>query len=211
MFGFERPFGEVVLFSANVWSYITASENVQTVGDRCFASIPHGEGETFLGFIPWLLAAVGASGLIWHRSEKRRLGALRASRGVAYVTAIVDPACVITQFIAVMSVVLFGGFDFEVFGLAISARTPQRLLMQFASSLALLLGISPRARIEARANPALADLLRARRDDRWRCGCRSGRMPNAGDSLRVWLRPLRRALRLRAWLQRRPRHPRATR
>src|SRR6185436_4171578 len=29
MFGFQRPFGEVVLFSANVWSYITASENLR--------------------------------------------------------------------------------------------------------------------------------------------------------------------------------------
>jgi hypothetical protein len=44
-----------------------------------------------------------------------------------------------------MSVVLFGGFDFWF----ISARTPQRLIMQFVIALALLLGVSPRARIES--------------------------------------------------------------
>jgi len=56
---------------------------------------------------------------------------------------------VITQFIAVMSVVLFGGFDLRLLGLTISARTPQRLLMQFVVSLVLLLAISSRARVEA--------------------------------------------------------------
>ena len=39
---------------------------------------------------------------------------------------------------------MFGGFEFGF----ISARTPRRLLMQFVIALALLLAISPRARIE---------------------------------------------------------------
>ena len=55
---------------------------------------------------------------------------------------------VITQLIALLSVVLFGGFDVSLLGVTISARTPQRLLMQFVVASALLLGISPRARIE---------------------------------------------------------------
>jgi hypothetical protein len=54
----------------------------------------------------------------------------------------------VTQLIAVLSVVLFGGFDLHILGITISARTPQRLLMQFAVALALLLAISPRARVE---------------------------------------------------------------
>jgi hypothetical protein len=104
---------------------------------------PHGEGETFLGFVPWLLALLALSGLIWDRSEER--SALRASvpAWLTYVSAFLLLA-VITQLIGVLSVVLFGGFEFGV----ISARTPQRLLMQFVIALALLLGISPRARIE---------------------------------------------------------------
>jgi len=141
-FGIERPFGEVVLFSANVWSYITASENLRLWG-KALRFYPHGEGETFLGFVPWLLALLALSGLIWDRSEER--SALRASvpAWLTYVSAFLLLA-VITQLIGVLSVVLFGGFEFGV----ISARTPQRLLMQFVIALALLLGISPRARIE---------------------------------------------------------------
>ena len=54
---------------------------------------------------------------------------------------------VVTQLIAVLSVVLFGGFDVRLLGITISARTPQRLLMQFAVALALLLIVSPRARV----------------------------------------------------------------
>ena len=69
---------------------------------------------------------------------------------------------VVTQLIAVMSVVMFGGF--ESLG-SISARTPQRLLMQFVVALALLLAVSPRARLEARAAHALADRIRVGRDD----------------------------------------------
>jgi hypothetical protein len=142
-FGIERPFGEVVLFSANVWSYITASENLRLWG-KALRFYPHGEGETFLGFVPWLLALIALSGLIWHRSEEKR--DLRASVPPwrPYVTAFLLLA-VVTQLIAVLSVVMFGGFELGF----ISARTPQRLLMQFAIALALLLGISPRARIEA--------------------------------------------------------------
>ena len=35
---------------------------------------------------------------------------------------------VTTQFIGVVTVVIFGGFDINVFGLDIRARTPQRLI-----------------------------------------------------------------------------------
>jgi len=147
MFGFERSFGEVVLYSANVWSYVTAAENVRLWG-HTLRFYPHGEGETFLGFIPWLLAAISLSSLIGHRSEEKYASVSSVSPWRTYVAAFLLLA-VITQFIAVMSVVLFGGFDLRLFGLAIIARTPQRLLMQFLVSLALLLGISPRARVEA--------------------------------------------------------------
>ena len=142
LFGIERPFGEVVQFSANVWSYVTASENLKLFG-KMLRFYPHGEGETFLGFMPWLLALIALSSLLWHRSDEKEV--LRASVPPwrTYVTAFLLLA-VITQLIAVMSVVLFGGFDFWF----ISARTPQRLIMQFVIALALLLGVSPQARIE---------------------------------------------------------------
>jgi hypothetical protein len=58
------------------------------------------------------------------------------------------------------SVVFFGGFELGW----IRARTPQRLIMQFAIALALLLAISPRARSKAR-DAAIADRLRASAHD----------------------------------------------
>ena len=45
LFGIERPFGEVVSFSANVWSYVTASENLRLWG-KALRFYPRGEGET---------------------------------------------------------------------------------------------------------------------------------------------------------------------
>lgn len=153
-FGIERPFGEVVSFSANVWSYVTASENLRLFG-KMLRFYPHGEGETFLGFVPWLLAAIAVAGLIWRTDQK---GPLRDSvsplapgavEGWLKYVSVVLCLVVVTQLIAVLAAVLFGGFDLSIFGITISARTPQRMLLQFAVALALLLIISARARIEA--------------------------------------------------------------
>jgi hypothetical protein len=161
LFGFERSFGEVVQYSANVWSYITASENL-TFWGKALRYYPHGEGETFLGFVPWLLAMVALSAAISH-SWSPRTGARpalsepgdAASSRVAgrvegsplrRVFVVLLTIAVITQFFALMSAVTFGGFDLNVLGLMISARTPRRLLMQFVVAAALLLIVSPTAR-----------------------------------------------------------------
>ena len=156
LYGFERPFGEVVLFSANVWSYITASENLSLWG-KVLRFYPHGEGETFLGFVPWLLAIVAIVAAMWRsrvgarpalsepvaaaRGDGRVERARRARRVIVVLLAI----AVTTQFIALMSAVTLGGFDLNVLGLMISARTPQRLLMQFVVAAMLLLLVSPAA------------------------------------------------------------------
>jgi len=142
VFGIERPFGEIVQFSANVWSYVTASENLKLFG-KMLRFYPHGEGETFLGFIPWLLASVAVASLVKSAFQKD-VSVSSVPPWLTYVSAFLLLA-VVTQLIAVMSVVMFGGFEFGF----ISARTPQRLITQFAIALALLLGISSRARIEA--------------------------------------------------------------
>jgi hypothetical protein len=144
-FGFERTFGEVVLYSANVWSYITASENLWLFG-KALRYFPHGEGETFLGFVPWLLASVAVAGLV-RTAFQKNVSAPSASLWLRSLTVFFWLA-VITQLIAVVSVFLFGGFDLNLFGLSISARTPQRLVLQFVIVFALLLGISPTARVQ---------------------------------------------------------------
>jgi len=142
VFGIERPFGEIVQFSANVWSYITASENLKLWG-KALRFYPHGEGEAFLGFIPWLLASVAVASLV-RSAFKKDSSVPSVSPWLTYVSVFLL-LIVVTQLVAVLSVVMFGGFEFGF----ISARTPQRLIMQFLIALALLLGISPRARIEA--------------------------------------------------------------
>lgn len=142
-FGFARPFGEVLGFSANVWSYLTASENVWLWGETLrFYTRP--EGETFLGFVPWLLAMIAGVALV-HRevaatpSQGDRRGWVRGLLISMTVLAVI-------QFVALAGAVAFGGFDVRAFGITISARTPQRLLMQTVAAAGLVLALSPRAR-----------------------------------------------------------------
>ncbi len=143
VFGFSRPFGEVVGFSANVWSYLTASENVWLWG-KTLRYYTRPEGETFLGFVAWLLAIAAAAALV------RREVAADPSRGDrrrwVRVLLVVMTAAAVIQFAALASAVTFGGFDLRIFGATISARTPQRLLMQFVACAGLVLALSPRAR-----------------------------------------------------------------
>ncbi|MSO51836.1 MAG: hypothetical protein EXQ51_05385 [Acidobacteria bacterium] len=149
-FGFERPFGEVVRFSANVWSYVTASESLWLFG-KALRYYPHGEGETFVGFVPWLLAFVALIALVAapgsdpEQEVKRGLTPPSPlwKRALIVLLAVV----VITQFIAVVSAVVFGGFNVDVLAVPIRARSPQRLLWQFAAAAALLLMVSPRTRV----------------------------------------------------------------
>jgi hypothetical protein len=151
LFSIERPLGEVVNFSANVWSYVTASENVWLWGDLLrFYGRP--EGETFLGFIPWLLAGAALASVsgpvvapAFRRGIPRPKPGATPLRVFKWALAII----VITQFIAVMSAVIFGGFDLRAFGMQIRARTVSRLLLQFVIAAGLLLVLSPRLRTQA--------------------------------------------------------------
>ena len=182
-FGIERPFGEVVLFSANVWSYITASENL-TLWGKTLRFYPHGEGETFLGFVPWLLAGLALVSLFRSGfSQNSSVPAADSAQvsGVRRIGTWFLLLAVVTQLIAVLSAVIFGGFDVRVFGLTISARTPQRLLMQFAVALALLLIVSPRARVEGARimRSPIAFALVATILAMW---LSLGPLPNAGES-----------------------------
>ena len=152
-FGFERPFGEVVFFSANVWSYITAAEPVRMWG-KILRYYPHGEGETFLGFVPALLALVAVVAAVREAAAEKRPGLFfepdapkKETRSLfRRVLTVILTVAVVTQFIAVASAVIFGGFDVSFFGIALRARTAQRLLMQLAVAVVLLLMVAPRMR-----------------------------------------------------------------
>ena len=156
LFEIERPFGEVVQFSANFWSYFTASENLNVWG-RALRFSPRPEGETFLGFMPWLLAAVALVALFLRPRaiETTAVDSLPSgfdtmahgfSRGI--ITWFLFVASV-TQFIALMSVVMLGGFEVNMFGIHIRARTPMRMVLQFVAAAGLLLAVAPRMRQRA--------------------------------------------------------------
>ena len=205
--GFKRPFGEVVTYSANVWSYVTASENLWLFG-KMLRYYPHGEGETFIGFVPWVLAAVAIARLLVSTpgsdpSEILARGQTPAPRPLPAWRRILIGLLVVavtTQFIGVVTVVIFGGFDINVFGLDIRARTPQRLIWQFAGAATLLLIASARVRaVLAQAARSPRDVLRGCDGARdvavaW-SGAEGRRFPGVG----LWA--VRRALRVCARLQ----------
>ena len=146
LFGFERSIGEVYFFSANIRSYFTASENLWLYG-KWLRAFPSSEQELFLGFVPWLLVLIGGGSLIASRvivigNDSGRVAGWR--RIVTWLLLVATAA----QLIAIISVVAFGGFEFSLLGIPISARTPARLTWQFLAAFVLLLIASPRARAE---------------------------------------------------------------
>ena len=142
-FAIERPIGEVVWFSANVWSYATASESLWLWGD-IMRAYPRAEGETFLGIVPWLLALAVLVPLFRSVAFGGALegNAPRWLRITFWLLLVIATA----QLVALISVVLFGGFNVGVGGLRIRASTPMRLLFQFITAAGLLLAVSPRLR-----------------------------------------------------------------
>ena len=146
-FGFERPIGEVYYFSANLWSYLTASENVRLYG-RLLRAHPSNEQELFLGFVALALATVAVVAAFVRPETRTALAPSSASKAMRIVTVVLALAAA-TQFIALMNALLFGGLDVTIAGIRIRATTPARLAMQFLVAFGLLLAVSRRARQEA--------------------------------------------------------------
>lgn len=179
-YGFERPYGEVLFFSANIWSYITAAEPVRLWGS-VLRFHPYGERETFLGFVPWLLAGLA----VWRARvadpsppsrlrqppSPRPCRSAEASRGGGghggrasplwrqILSGVLGPL-VVLQFVALAGAILVGGIEIRVLGVPIAARSPGRLLLQLVGATALLLIASPGTRQTAarlaRAAPVLS-------------------------------------------------------
>ena len=141
MFAIERPIGEVIRFSAHVWSYVTASENVRLYG-HVLRYYVQPEGETFLGFVPWALAVTAVGFLLVSTRHEAATGRFDKWRAVRWLLTLLAAI----QFAGLMSVLMFGGIDVDVLGVRIRATTPQRLLIQFVVCFGLLLTLSPRMR-----------------------------------------------------------------
>ncbi len=155
LYGFARSLDEVRAFSANVWSYATASESLLVWG-RLLRLHAGPEGATFLGVTVLVLAAlaVGAVARDAYRGARDLPPLSAPRRAVAIVLAL----AVTVQTLVLLSTLMVGGFRLAGAGLSIRASRPLRALAQAVVFLVALLIASPRARAVARrviASPAV--------------------------------------------------------
>jgi len=142
-FGFERPLDEIVRFSASAWSYLTASGQVQLWGSLLRFDT-RSESDTFLGFMPWLLAAVAIGALVARREPGMAVRPGAIERRFAWLTPVM--ATVLAVQAAALAIIVFGGASVTVLGVSLSARSPVRTLVQLGLTAAVLLAVSPAAR-----------------------------------------------------------------
>jgi len=138
--GFERSLGEVIRFSADVFSYFSAPEALRLWGPIVQA-YPKPEGELFFGFTPVLLAIVAAATLVW--TTRRQTP--RVYRWIPVVAAILAIAVAI-QTIALVTILFTGGGVISLAGIPIRATNPLRLSAGIAVALVLLFAVSASAR-----------------------------------------------------------------
>jgi hypothetical protein len=131
----ERPFGEVVKFSADVYSYLTAPEAL-TLWGRWLQTYPKPEGELFFGVVPMALAAVAVVG------SAVAIGTIRFETTARRFLAWLVGAFIAVQLVGFIAILLTGGFITSVLGLPVRANNPARLLMGVSLGGVVLLGIS---------------------------------------------------------------------
>jgi len=156
-YGFgPRPFGEVVRFSADVHSYLTAHEE-QFFWGKVMRAFVKPEGELFPSLIPLLLALAGAA------AHARIVWAVTRSRGAdpdvpAWRWAVMRAAAVVLASQVLVLVVLLArtGFDWQAGPLTIRMHSTPRALWACAVAAAVLLACSRRARAFVRGVPASA-------------------------------------------------------
>ena len=146
VFGFERQLGEVLFFSANVWSYVTSSEGLVLLGPL-LRYYPRSESETFLGFVPMLLTVAALVHLLvtTRASDAAPAAPSRWRRALATALGVAAAA----QLAGLISIVLWGGFNVAVGPVAIRATTAFRLFVQFLIVFAAWLAVSATARRRA--------------------------------------------------------------
>jgi hypothetical protein len=155
--GFERPLGEVIRYSADVYSYFTAPEALRVWGD-IMQAYPKPEGELFLGWVPMLLVLIAVLGLLFtgdamaggRPGAHGRSTAAASSRFVTVVERVLA-VVVLVQLIGFAGILFTGGFVTSVAGVPVRATNAPRLLIGLAIALCILLAVSRRTRNRARA------------------------------------------------------------
>jgi hypothetical protein len=157
-FGFTRPFGEVLIYSADLHAYLNAPYHLHFWGAR-LTPWPQPEGDLFMGAVPLLLAI--AAVLIWAARATRTLwtatadAALRerlVARGLALAGALLALGAVV--------VVVTGGFVWDVVEVPIRMTNVRRTLTYALVCAIAAAGVSPRLRrAAAGAAPDLTPFL----------------------------------------------------
>jgi hypothetical protein len=136
VYGFQRPLGEVISFSADVYSYFAAAGALHLWGE-VMQAIRKPEGELFFGLLPMALTLIAAAGCV------RQL-ALPPKLAARILTLLV-----VLQLAAFVMIVFTGGFVTSVAGIPLRATNATRILLNAAITFMLLLAVSPDVRAQA--------------------------------------------------------------
>jgi hypothetical protein len=142
-----RTLDEVKAFSADVFSYWTSPPESWLWGGRIRA-VPKAEGDLFPTVAALLLGAVGVAGSLsaaWARAKARPAAASRTSMAAVWV--LIAAAAVFALFVLL---ILTGNGFTRIGPFPISVRNLWRNSRVLAAILALLILVSPRARLFAR-------------------------------------------------------------
>lgn len=154
-----RPFDEVMRYSADVHSYLTA-HGAQRVWGEIARAFPKPEGDAFPSLTPVLAALVGLAAhavRVW-RASRVELRQQRGASQARWRKPIVVAAFValVSQLVAALIILANGGFDWQVAGTLFRVHNLARALRTAAMAGAVLLILSPRARNFARGIPRSA-------------------------------------------------------
>jgi hypothetical protein len=143
--GIERPLGEVIRFSADVYGYLSAPEALRVWG-RVVQAYPKPEGELFPGAVAILLVATVAFTAIRSTSSSAAESPSPARTWMARLLLLIAGI----QTAALIAILFTGGFITSFAGLPVRATNPARIATGIALVLAVLLAVSPAARSAAR-------------------------------------------------------------
>jgi hypothetical protein len=143
--GFERPLAEVNRFSADVYSYFSASAALRVWGE-VMQAFPKPEGELFFGLVPMLLALIA----IVSGARLKQGPAIDGATALNIATRLLL-AIIVIQVAAFGTIVFTGGFVTSLAGIPIRATNGSRLLAGIAIVTGLLLASSAEARRQASA------------------------------------------------------------
>ncbi len=149
VFGFTRPYDEVLRLSADLAAYVNAPEILRFWGGR-LDSRRQPEGDLFLGAIPLALGLAALAQWCWQAWRAGRLPVTgRAPARGPRVLLALTAACLA----AAVLIALTGGFSGNILGITIRMTSAVRALTAAGACLGLAFWSSPRLRAAVRAHP----------------------------------------------------------